>query len=502
VYSVSDGIDSNGNIKISIENVDTTARTFDLAVRSFADTDSAPIYLERFNKCSLNPTATTYLPRLIGDSRNNSGDYNRISKYIYINMSAGDLSQRVPAGFYWRVVPEAAAGITIPGGLYLQTYASTLSESKQWLGLNFATSDTDCFMKNYMSQWDTTLGSGAIKGFHCDKDAVAASYVVSTYSFSALTKAQRKFVVPVLGGRDGWPRITASRDLLGTAPSVTQLTAWKTAIDLLANPEEYDINLLAVPGCSVDSSIGTYATSMAEDRADTFYIGDFPSTQSTATGAASVTPSLDSNYAATYWPYVKIFDAENSTYVTIPPTPQVLEAIAYTDTVAYPWFAPAGMNRGLITDAVSVEYKMTLADRDILYAAKVNPIAFFPGQGIAIWGQKTLQTRTTSLDRINVRRMLLYVRKIIATSSKYLVFEQNDEKTWNRFKSMVQPILDLIKRKQGLYDFRVVMDATINTPDIIDRNELVGAIYLKPTKTAEVITLTFNILNSGAVFDE
>lgn len=505
IYTVADGISSNGDIKVAIENIDTTARTFDVVVRSYADTDAIPVYLERFSKCSLNPSATTYLPRMIGDSRDDTGSYNRISKYIYVTLEPGDLSVRVPAGYAPFRVPMAVASIPLPNIPCRTSYDASIATSKQWLGPNYATADADAFMKNYLSQWDLdeTTYAALAKGFHCDSTASSAStYTVGSSALTAYTKAQRKFLVPVFGGRDGWPRTASTRDFLGSAPTAAQLATWKSAIDLLSNTEQYDLNLLAVPGCSIDSSIGAYAIAMAEDRADTFYVGDFPSTQSTATGAAAIPASIDSNYAATYWPYVKIYDSENSAYATIPPTPQVLEAMAYTDTVSYPWFAPAGMNRGLITDAVNVEYKLSIADRDILYEGKVNPIAFFPGQGIAIWGQKTLQTRTTSLDRINVRRMLLYVRKVIATATKYLVFEQNDEKTWDRFKAMVQPVLDLVKIKQGLYDFRVVMDASTNTPDVIDRNEMKGAIYLKPTKTAEVITLTFNILSSGAVFEE
>jgi len=180
----------------------------------------------------------------------------------------------------------------------------------------------------------------------------------------------------------------------------------------------------------------------------------------------------------------------------------VLEAMAYTDSVSYPWFAPAGMNRGLLTDVVSAEYKLTVADRNTCYEGKVNPIATFPGQGVTIWGQKTLQTSTTALDRINVRRMMLYARKVIAGATKYLVFEANDSKTWDQFKAMVNPVLDRIKIKRGLYDFRVVMDETTNTDDVIARNHMVGQIYLKPTKTAEMIVINFNIMPEGAVFED
>jgi phage tail sheath protein FI len=173
---------------------------------------------------------------------------------------------------------------------------------------------------------------------------------------------------------------------------------------------------------------------------------------------------------------------------------------AANDRVAAEWFAPAGLNRGGLNGAVAVLQRLTQADRDNLYEGKVNPIVQFPGQGIVVFGQKTLQDKPSALDRINVRRLLLTVRKYIASTSRYLIFEQNTSTTRNRFLNIVNPYLESIQQRQGLYAFKVVMDASNNTPDTIDRNFLNGSIYLQPTKTAEFIQIDFNILPTGASF--
>jgi hypothetical protein len=173
---------------------------------------------------------------------------------------------------------------------------------------------------------------------------------------------------------------------------------------------------------------------------------------------------------------------------------------ASNDAVAAEWFAPAGLNRGGIVGAISVLNRLTHAERDELYEGKINPIAQFPGEGIVAFGQKTLQDKASALDRINVRRLMIKVKKYIASTSRYLVFEQNTSTTRGKFLNTVNPYLEGIQQRQGLYAFRVVMDESNNTPDVIDRNILAGQIFLQPTKTAEFIVLDFNILPTGASF--
>jgi hypothetical protein len=170
--------------------------------------------------------------------------------------------------------------------------------------------------------------------------------------------------------------------------------------------------------------------------------------------------------------------------------------------VAAEWFAPAGLNRGGLTSVIEAKTRLTRVERDALYEGRLNPIATFTGQGVTVFGQKTLQAKPSALDRINVRRLLIAVKKFIASSTRYLVFENNTAATRNRFLSIVNPYLESIQQRQGLYAFRVKMDETNNTPDVIDRNIMVGEIFLQPAKTAEFIVLDFNVLPTGAAFPE
>ena len=210
---------------------------------------------------------------------------------------------------------------------------------------------------------------------------------------------------------------------------------------------------------------------------------------------------MDTNYAAVYYPWVKVLDTSRNKPIFVPPSVIVPGAIAASDNIAAEWFAPAGLNRGVLGSVLEAKIRLNQAERDSLYEGKVNPIATFPRTGVCIWGQKTLQTRPTALDRINVRRLLIAVKKFIASSSRYLVFEQNTQATRNRFLNIVNPYLESVQQRQGLYAFRVQMDEGDNTPDVIDRNQLVGAIFLQPAKTAELIVLDFNVVPTGATFD-
>jgi phage tail sheath protein FI len=281
----------------------------------------------------------------------------------------------------------------------------------------------------------------------------------------------------------------------------------KTAINIIGIPEAVDINLFALPGVNFYDSANSvrYALNMVEERADSLYIIDAPQSsdalESDIVVSELASTGIDSNYAATYWPWVQILDQNLNQYVYIAPTAQVVQSIAYTDNVSYPWFAPAGFNRGLM-NVTKAQLKLTKTDRDTLYDQRINPIATFVQQGVVIFGQKTLQQRQSALDRINVRRLLLQVRKVIAAASQTLLFEQNDTVLQDQFKSKVDPILLQIQNNRGLYGYKIVMDSSNNTAETIDRNTLVGKIQLKPTRTAEFIDLTFQVLPTGASFQD
>jgi phage tail sheath protein FI len=243
-----------------------------------------------------------------------------------------------------------------------------------------------------------------------------------------------------------------------------------------------------------------YITEMCENREDVFFIGDVTSQDDSIDLAVEQGAAVDSNYVGTYYPWVKTIDRNTNKLTAVPPSVLMPGIFAANDAVAAEWFAPAGLNRGGIVGAVSVLNRLTHAERDTLYEGKINPIASFPGEGIVAFGQKTLQEKSSALDRINVRRLLINLKKFVASTSRFLVFEQNTSTTRQRFLNTVNPYLESVQQRQGLYTFKVVMDESNNTPDVIDRNILAGQIFLQPAKTAEFIVIDFNILPTGASF--
>jgi len=279
--------------------------------------------------------------------------------------------------------------------------------------------------------------------------------------------------------------------------------AYSRAIAALSNADEFDINMIVTPGVvrRLHTSVATEVLDMVEQRNDCFYIMDTNAFTDSIAQANTQAQAIDSNMAATYYPWVKTIDVNTNKLIAVPPSVLLPGVFAANDRVAAEWFAPAGLNRGGLLGAVSVQNRLTQSEKDSLYENKVNPIVQFPGQGIVVFGQKTLQDKPSALDRINVRRLLLTVRKYIASTSRYLVFEQNTATTRNRFLNIVNPYLESIQQRQGLYAFRVIMDDTNNTPDVIDRNIMKGSIFLQPTKTAEFIQIDFNILPTGAAFN-
>jgi hypothetical protein len=343
--------------------------------------------------------------------------------------------------------------------------------------------------------------------------------VPSTYdaAYESTRVKMRKFVLGFQGGFDGQSPaipINVGSDIIPgntqgldcTSITTAGSIAYRQCIGALGNADEFDINLIVTPGIFYQhhSYVAQLTIDMCEARGDCFYIMDnvvFPkSNQSTGLidAAVNVAANIDSSYVATYYPWVKILDTNLNKIVSVPPSVVLPAIYASNDKASAEWFAPAGLNRGGITQAVQVLDRLTHGERDTLYEGRVNPIAAFPGQGICVWGQKTLQIAPSALDRINVRRLMINLKKFIA--SRFLVFEQNVANTRNRFLSIVNPYLEQVQQRSGLYAFQVKMDETNNTPDLIDRNILYGQIYLQPTKTAEFIVLDFNILPTGAQF--
>jgi phage tail sheath protein FI len=278
--------------------------------------------------------------------------------------------------------------------------------------------------------------------------------------------------------------------------------SYTNMVNLLANTDDYQFNVLLTPGLFNLLQPSTVTTIIAntENRGDNIYVLDLVPANSSVATTTTQALSRNTSYATSYWPWVQVVDPDLGSRVWVPASTVIGGVYAYNDTVSEPWFAPAGINRGGLSQVVRAEQKLPQSSRDTLYTNKVNPIATFPGTGVVVYGQKTLQTRASALDRVNVRRLLIALKSYISQISNTLVFEQNTIATRNAFLSQVNPYLTSVQQKQGLFAFKVVMDDSNNTADVIDRNQLVGAIYIQPTKTAEFIYLNFNILPTGATF--
>lgn len=542
VHTLSDGTGANKQIKISITgispstNPDSQYGSFTLNVREFTDTDTSPVVIDQFNNLTLDPTSPNYIARRIGNSvptYNSStglttyeGDYPNLSKYIRVEMSEDVIPQNaVPYGFAaLNSVFSSTAG-EVPFTAYVNSRwvsasvagynADATGPNTNYYGFNFDgtyVSGSGFTADSYLAP---TVGSNTVGGEFSIENLPATEVNGSAISLTNRDHATyRRFSVPFQGGFDGFKpnrqialggAITATNtqgfNLNGAAASGS--VEYKRALNQLSNADAVDFNLLVVPGViySQHSYIAQTAIDICEQRGDCFYIVDLDTLDATIDSVTSYAELLDTNYAAGYYPWVRVLDDITGKFLWAPPSVVLPEVYQYSDNVGAEWFAPAGLNRGGIPGAVGVKTRLTQAQRDELYESKVNPIAQFPGQGICVWGQKTLQRRASALDRVNVRRLLITVKKYIASSARYLVFEQNTEATRTRFLNIVNPYLAGIQQRSGLTAFRVVMDETNNTPDIIDRNILAGAIFLQPTRTAEFIKLDFNILPTGATFD-
>ena len=275
-------------------------------------------------------------------------------------------------------------------------------------------------------------------------------------------------------------------------------------IALMSNQDAYKFNSLIIPGLyDSDTNYSAQLTNVINNtqyRGDNLFVMDLVPFGSSVNTVTQKSGNRNTSYAASYWPWVQLIDPDTAQLVWCPASTVMPGVFAYNDTVSEPWFAPAGINRGGLTQVVKAEYKLTQTQRDNLYTGKVNPIASFPATGTVVYGQKTLQTKASALDRVNVRRLLIALKNYISGVAQGLVFEQNTIATRNAFLSQVNPYLETVQQRQGLYAFKVIMDESNNSADVVDRNQMVGQIYLQPTKTAEFIYLDFNILPTGATF--
>ena len=537
VISISDGDAANTQLKIQIQNIDLDSGEFDLVIRDFNDTDVNVSVLEKFSRCTMNPDLPGYIAKKIGTS---DGEYELRSKYIMLNMAEDAPVDAFPSGF--RGFVSDILGTSKVGNVLFKTkynvagdvisYNSQGTEQKTngdkvrkvTLGLSTQIGyDRDLF------EYKGNAASTTSHGFHLSSQASGlAGFKTTPYDLEGNnkglleSKSYRKFTFTVCGGFDGWDIYRGTRTngdgyIFGKNTYVSGHTAnqgvfsdtvgnsdyysYLQGIETFSNPEAVDINIFATPGLDFynHSSLTNQAIDMIEgERADSLYIANSPNTETVDEIVDQLDEvDLDTNYTATYWPWIQVRDGDNATQLYIPPTGEVVKNIALTDNVSYPWFAVAGYQRGLV-NAIKARKKLTLDNRDDLYNARINPIATFSDTGTIIWGNKTLQVRESALDRINVRRLLLRARKLISAVAVRLLFEQNDEQVRNEFLRLVNPILESIKKERGLYEFRVVVS---NDPEDIDANTLRGKIYVKPTRSLEFIDVEFLITPTGASFE-
>ena len=434
---------NSDNIRWEVAASSSAQGTFDLLIRRGNDNTNNKIVLESFTGLSLDPTQDNYVARVIGDYKY---QYDETNNYV-----------KIVSGSH----PNASRYVRVK---------SVTSKTPNYF-------DNAGVAKSEYTGSIPAVGSGSLGG-----------------AFN--------------GGIGTVINAQAANNMYQNISTQTQgLVAgdYTNMLNLLANQDDYQFNVLTTPGLlrSKHASPITTATNNVQSRGDAIYIIDPSIYGSAITGTDSPVEegsTINSSYAAMYWPWLQTSDPDTGDNVWVPASTMIPGVYAFNDNSSEPWFAPAGINRGGLSTVIRPERKLSQSNRDTLYNAKVNPIASFPGVGTVVYGQKTLQTQASALDRINVRRLLIALKSYIGQISQTLVFEQNTAATRNNFLAQVNPYLESVQQRQGLYAFKVVMDDSNNTPDVIDRNQMVGQIFLQPTKTAEFIILDFNVLPTGATF--
>ena len=426
------------NIRWQIVNSNTSSGTFDLLIRQGNDNTNTPIVLETWTNLSLDPTVGNFISAVIGDTvQNYSSTLNQI------------------------------------------TISGSYTNQSRYVRVQSVNNATPFYFDN----------NGNAKSAFTASLPITTSGSFGSAVGSMETTAGNKYYSEILAG------VSNLQGLIGAN--------YTNMVNLLANQDDYRFNVLLTPGLIDSGSFSSTVTSIisnTQNRGDSIYVVDQNPYNSTVGNAVTAAARQNTSYAATYWPWVQTVDPDSGARVFVPASTMIGGVYAFNDSVSEPWFAPAGINRGGLSNVIRAEQKLPQSSRDTLYSGNVNPIATFPGTGVVVYGQKTLQRQASALDRVNVRRLLIALKSYISQVANNLVFEQNTIATRNQFLSQVNPFLESVQQRQGLYAFKVIMDDSNNTADVIDRNQLVGQIYIQPTKTAEFIYLDFNILPTGATF--
>jgi phage tail sheath protein FI len=424
------------NVRWEITNSNTGSGTFNVLVRRGNDNENSKVILEAFNNVNLDPNSSRYISLVIGDQVLN---YNSTTNQMEVSGSYPNMSR------YVRV-----KAVTYPTPNYFDSNGIALSAYTASIPVN---------------------GSGSAGGSFASATGTTNNNITVYNAIS-----------------------TNTQGLVGAS--------YNNMISLLGNAEAYQFNLLFTPGLLNDTHTAqvTNIISNTINRGDSMYVMDLGVFGTTVAGATVQAQTRDTSYAASYFPWVRIIDPATGKQVWVPASTVIPGVYAFNDKVSAPWFAPAGINRGGLNTVLQAELKLTQGNRDTLYSNNINPIATLPQQGVVVYGQKTLQKSQSALDRVNVRRLMIELKSYIRQIADTVVFEQNTIQTRNSFIARVTPFLEGIQQKQGLYAYKVVMDDTNNGPAVIDQNQLIGQIYIQPTRTAEFISLDFILMPTGAEF--
>lgn len=443
---------SSANVRWEIANSDSGSGTFSLIIRRGDDYNNNKTVLETWTGLSLDPNQNNYIGFVIGDQ------------------------YQVP------VADEF-------GNYYLQTYGNYQNKSKyvRVKSVDYPTPSYFDAQGNPNPQYYTylpTVGSGSVNGAF----GGANGPLYGCFGIASMNMYEN---IP-----------TTTTDTDANNIQGLRRSSYSVALSLLENKDAYRFNVIYAPGLTSQNATSQISSlvALAQERGDNIAVVDMVGYGQNITTVTTQASLYDNSYAATYWPWLQIRSRETGKLFYVPASTLIPAIYEYNDKVSAEWFAPAGLNRGGMGTVLQPERKLSINDRNTLYQGKVNPIANFPGVGTVVYGQKTLQRAASALDRINVRRMLIELKDTIGQIGESLVFEPNTQATRNKFLSQVNPYLETVQQRQGLFAFQVIMDETNNTPDVIDRNQLIGSIYLQPTRAAEFVYLNFNVLPTGTSF--
>lgn len=511
LHHKSDGTYTNKDVKIQIKNIVTSSvasttinyTSFDVLVRSYDDTQKKPVVIQAFYGVNLDPTSINYISKKIGDvwsqydSDKNKirvyGDYTNRSNYVRVQVSNAVKSMVIPKTTNINNVQRIPVWYET-GDVYQEDYPTS------YIYTTNTSADTTTFNGYDVSKYSIKMLSMPVPG------ATVPKTTASVIQFTNNTR----YIVPFYGGFDGKNPASGfnTSDTYLTGFDMSSISAdgvetYKKALDIISNPDQFDIDVISIAGVNLESAgkaqVFRYAMQdVCQIRGQCIVVGDLAQTDTIDADQTSdwVQP-YDSSFGAVYFPSVKYYDTYTKTYPAIPVSTLLPAVIAYTNKVSQPYYAPAGIDRGTL-NVVQAMSKLNKAQRDLLYSYNVNPIASFAGTGTIVWGQKTLQKAASSLDRLNCRLLVNMIKKWITKYGKSVLFNNNTTNLRQVFSIGASTYLDQLVAGGGLYEYRFLMDESNNGPEVLDRNQLVGEMWIKLAKTTEFIIIPINIVSSDA----